>query len=189
MKGLTKAIAISLMRWPPGRAPAPSRSSSPRAGTARPSIAVVPFGGPPLRDRPGPVAPIDLAGIVSFDLVRSGQFDALSSDNMLSLPDRCRGGVLPGLAHPRHGLRGHRPRRECSPTPGSPSPTASLRSPRSGRSSPRPGRRRGNNCGTSPTGSPTKSTRRSPGYAVLSPPRSPMSWFGTRAPPDVPSTS
>ena len=49
-------------------------------------IAVVPFGGPPLRDRPGPVPPLNVADIVSFDLMRSGQFDALPSDNMLSLP-------------------------------------------------------------------------------------------------------
>ena len=49
-------------------------------------IAVVPFGGPPLRDRPGPVAPVDVAGIVSFDLMRSGQFDALASERMLSHP-------------------------------------------------------------------------------------------------------
>lgn len=49
-------------------------------------IAVVPFGGPPLRAGPGPVPPIDLAGIVSFDLMRSGQFDALPADNMLSMP-------------------------------------------------------------------------------------------------------
>ena len=49
-------------------------------------IAVVPFGGPPLRDRPGPVATVEIADIVSFDLLRSGQFDALASDNMLSYP-------------------------------------------------------------------------------------------------------
>ena len=51
-------------------------------------IAVVPFGGVPLTDRPGPVAPVDIADIVSFDLMRSGQFDSLSSDNMLSLPTK-----------------------------------------------------------------------------------------------------
>ena len=49
-------------------------------------IAVVPFGGPPLREQAGPVAPIDIAEIVSFDLARSGQFDSLSSDRMLSYP-------------------------------------------------------------------------------------------------------
>ena len=49
-------------------------------------IAVVPFGGPSLRDQAGPVAPIDLADVISFDLMRSGQFDALPADNMLSLP-------------------------------------------------------------------------------------------------------
>ncbi len=49
-------------------------------------IAVVPFGGPPLRDRPGPVRPLEIADVVSFDLLRSGQFDSLSSDNMLSHP-------------------------------------------------------------------------------------------------------
>ena len=49
-------------------------------------IAVVPFGGAPLRDRAGPVAPIEIAQIVSFDLARSGQFDSLSSDRMLSYP-------------------------------------------------------------------------------------------------------
>lgn len=49
-------------------------------------IAVVPFGGPPLRDRPGPVATIEVADVVAFDLSRSGQFDTLPSDEMLSLP-------------------------------------------------------------------------------------------------------
>ena len=49
-------------------------------------IAVVPFGGPPLRDRAGPIAPVDVADIVSFDLMRSGQFDALASERMLSHP-------------------------------------------------------------------------------------------------------
>lgn len=49
-------------------------------------IAVVPFGGAPLRDRIGPVEAVDIAGIVSFDLARSGQFDSLSSDKMLSHP-------------------------------------------------------------------------------------------------------
>ena len=49
-------------------------------------IAVVPFGGPPLRDRPGPVAPVEVADVVSFDLMRSGQFDALASERMLSHP-------------------------------------------------------------------------------------------------------
>lgn len=49
-------------------------------------IAVVPFGGPPLRDRPGPVGPLEVADIIAFDLMRSGQFDALPSDRMLSYP-------------------------------------------------------------------------------------------------------
>ena len=49
-------------------------------------IAVAPFGGPPLRDRPGPVQTIEIADVVSFDLMRSGQFDALPSDKMLSRP-------------------------------------------------------------------------------------------------------
>ena len=49
-------------------------------------IAVVPFGGPPLRDRPGPVASVEVADVVAFDLQRSGQFDALPSSDMLSLP-------------------------------------------------------------------------------------------------------
>lgn len=42
-------------------------------------IAVVPFGGPPL---PG----VDVAGVVAADLMRSGEFAALPSDDMLSLP-------------------------------------------------------------------------------------------------------
>ena len=48
-------------------------------------IAVVPFGGPSLTDRPEG-APVNLSGIVAFDLMRSGQFDALPTDNMLSMP-------------------------------------------------------------------------------------------------------
>lgn len=49
-------------------------------------IAVVPFGGAPLRDRTGPVAPLEIADVVSFDLARSGQFDSLPSERMLSYP-------------------------------------------------------------------------------------------------------
>ena len=49
-------------------------------------IAVAPFAGPPLRDGPGPVAPVQIADIVAFDLMRSGQFDSLPGDSMLSHP-------------------------------------------------------------------------------------------------------
>ena len=49
-------------------------------------IAVAPFGGPTLRDRPGPVEAVEIADVVAFDLRRSGQFDALPSDKMLSRP-------------------------------------------------------------------------------------------------------
>ena len=85
MKGLVKTIAIGLTLAAAFGARAIEIVIS--EGWDSPTkIAVVPFGGPPLRDQPGPVAPLDLAGIVSFDLVRSGQFDTLSSDNMLSLP-------------------------------------------------------------------------------------------------------
>ena len=49
-------------------------------------IAVVPFGGPPLRDGPGPVRPTDIAGVVSFDLRRSGQFEAVAPEQMLQHP-------------------------------------------------------------------------------------------------------
>ena len=49
-------------------------------------IAVVPFGGPPLRDAPGPVEPADIAAIVSFDLRRSGQFEAIAPEQMLQHP-------------------------------------------------------------------------------------------------------
>lgn len=85
MKGLVKTIVIGLVLAAAFGARAIEIVIS--EGWDSPTkIAVVPFGGPPLRDQPGPVAPIDLAGIVSFDLIRSGQFDTLSSDNMLSLP-------------------------------------------------------------------------------------------------------
>ena len=85
MKGLVKTIGIGLALAAAFGARAIEIVIS--EGWDSPTrIAVVPFGGPPLRDQPGPVAPIDLAGIVSFDLIRSGQFDTLSSDNMLSLP-------------------------------------------------------------------------------------------------------
>lgn len=47
-------------------------------------IAVVPFGGPSL---PG----VDLADVVAADLLRSGQFAALPSEDMLSLPDSVEG--------------------------------------------------------------------------------------------------
>ena len=47
-------------------------------------IAVVPFGGPSL---PG----MDLAGVVAADLLRSGQFATLPSEDMLSLPDAVAG--------------------------------------------------------------------------------------------------
>lgn len=50
-------------------------------------IAVVPFGGPSL---PG----ADLADIVASDLTRSGQFAALPSGDMLSLPDSPQGVVF-----------------------------------------------------------------------------------------------
>ena len=48
-------------------------------------IAVVPFGGPPLRDRAGQEA-TDIAGIVAFDLKRSGQFEAIAPEQMLQHP-------------------------------------------------------------------------------------------------------
>ena len=48
-------------------------------------IAVVPFGGPPLRDRAGQEA-ADIAGIVAFDLKRSGQFEAIAPEQMLQHP-------------------------------------------------------------------------------------------------------
>ncbi len=47
-------------------------------------IAVVPFGGPSL---PG----VDLAAVVAADLLRSGQFAVLPSEDMLSLPDSVEG--------------------------------------------------------------------------------------------------
>ena len=48
-------------------------------------IAVVPFGGPPLHDRAGQEA-TDIAGIVAFDLKRSGQFEAIAPEQMLQHP-------------------------------------------------------------------------------------------------------
>ena len=48
-------------------------------------IAVVPFGGPPLRDRAGQEA-TDIAAIVAFDLKRSGQFEAIAPEQMLQHP-------------------------------------------------------------------------------------------------------
>ena len=48
-------------------------------------IAVVPFGGPPLRDRADQEA-ADIAGIVAFDLKRSGQFEAIAPEQMLQHP-------------------------------------------------------------------------------------------------------
>ena len=83
--GLFKALALSM-------AAAATLAASaieiviPAGWDSPTKIAVVPFGGPPLRDRPGPVPPLDLAAVVSFDLMRSGQFDALPADNMLSQP-------------------------------------------------------------------------------------------------------
>lgn len=49
-------------------------------------VAVAPFGGALLEDDPDPTVSVDLAGIIAFDLTRSGQFSLLSSDNMLSYP-------------------------------------------------------------------------------------------------------
>ncbi|MYF28612.1 MAG: Tol-Pal system protein TolB, partial [Gammaproteobacteria bacterium] len=49
-------------------------------------VAVVPFGSAMAPDEPDPMASVDLAGIVAFDLTRSGQFSLLQSDNMLSYP-------------------------------------------------------------------------------------------------------
>ena len=85
MNGLVKA----LVAWLAMAAPIAAHGIEiviPAGWDSPTKIAVVPFGGPPLRDQPGPVAPIDLAAVVSFDLMRSGQFDALPADNMLSLP-------------------------------------------------------------------------------------------------------
>ena len=48
-------------------------------------IAVVPFGGPPLRDRADQEA-ADISGIVAFDLKRSGQFEAIAPEQMLQHP-------------------------------------------------------------------------------------------------------
>ena len=85
MNGLVKA----LVAWLAVAAPIAAHGIEiviPAGWDSPTKIAVVPFGGPPLRDQPGPVAPIDLSAVVSFDLMRSGQFDALPADNMLSLP-------------------------------------------------------------------------------------------------------
>ena len=49
-------------------------------------VAVAPFGGPLWRDAPESEPSVDIAGIVAFDLARSGQFSLLPSDNMLSYP-------------------------------------------------------------------------------------------------------
>ena len=49
-------------------------------------VAVVPFGSAMHPDEPDPTASVDLAGIVAFDLTRSGQFSLLPSANMLSYP-------------------------------------------------------------------------------------------------------
>ena len=49
-------------------------------------IAVAPFGSALQRDDPDPAGGLDLAGIIAFDLTRSGQFSLLPSDNMLSYP-------------------------------------------------------------------------------------------------------
>ena len=49
-------------------------------------VAVVPFGSAMHPDEPDPMASVDLAGIVAFDLTRSGQFSLLPADNMLSYP-------------------------------------------------------------------------------------------------------
>ena len=49
-------------------------------------VAVAPFGGALLPDDPDPTGGVDLAGIIAFDLTRSGQFSLLPSDNMLSYP-------------------------------------------------------------------------------------------------------
>ncbi|MCE2460639.1 MAG: PD40 domain-containing protein, partial [Pseudomonadales bacterium] len=50
------------------------------------NVAVAPFGSAMPPDEPDPMASVDLAGIVAFDLTRSGQFSLLPSDNMLSYP-------------------------------------------------------------------------------------------------------
>ena len=49
-------------------------------------VAVVPFGGSMLDSDPVSESRVDLAGIVAFDLTRSGQFTLLPVDNMLSSP-------------------------------------------------------------------------------------------------------
>ncbi len=51
-------------------------------------IAVVPFGGPPLRESRRASESIQLADIVAFDLLRSGQFSSLPNENMLSYPTK-----------------------------------------------------------------------------------------------------
>ncbi|MDE0422668.1 MAG: Tol-Pal system beta propeller repeat protein TolB [Gammaproteobacteria bacterium] len=48
-------------------------------------VAVAPFGGL-LRDEPDAAVSVDIAGIVAFDLTRTGQFSLLPSENMLSYP-------------------------------------------------------------------------------------------------------
>ena len=49
-------------------------------------VAVAPFGSALEGDDPDPTGGVDLAGIIAFDLTRSGQFSLLPSDNMLSYP-------------------------------------------------------------------------------------------------------
>ena len=88
----------------------PLKSSSPRAGTVPPRWPWCLLAVPCTADEPDPMASVDLAGIVAFDLTRSGQFSLLPSDNMLSYPSAPDQVYLPRLAHPRHGLPGHRTR-------------------------------------------------------------------------------
>ena len=49
-------------------------------------VAVAPFGGASLREEPEAQVGVDIAGIVAFDLTRTGQFALLPADNMLSYP-------------------------------------------------------------------------------------------------------
>ena len=49
-------------------------------------VAVAPFGGALLREDPEAEVSVDIAGIVAFDLTRTGQFSLLPSENMLSYP-------------------------------------------------------------------------------------------------------
>ena len=78
------ALAAALLAW--AAAPCRGLEIVITQGWDSPTrIAVVPFGGPPLRERPDD-PPMEIADIVSFDLLRSGQFDSLDSDLMLSQP-------------------------------------------------------------------------------------------------------